>query len=126
MSVGETPSDLMSETRAFAALALAAIASRASFPVVATPSVTRAKSGMAPTLPSPLTSTQRSLVTSTRRVSNATAGEIAIAWMIASRNNLGERRMSLSRCFPGLGEASRPAPAQNTEYAKSCYFCGPV
>ena len=56
MSAGATPSDLMSETSALAAFAFAAIASPAVFPVFVTPSVTRAKSGAALTLPSPVTS----------------------------------------------------------------------
>ena len=76
MSAGATPSALMSETSALAALALAAIASPAVFPVVVTPSVARAKSGAARTLPSPLTSTQRSLLMSIKR-SSARAGDIA-------------------------------------------------
>ncbi len=58
MSAGATPSDLMRGTSAFAALALAAMASPAVFPVVVTPRATRAKSGGALTLPSPVTSTQ--------------------------------------------------------------------
>ena len=67
MSAGATPSDLMSATRALAALALAAIASPASLPAVVTPSVTRAKSGAALTRPRRVTSIQRSLVTSIKR-----------------------------------------------------------
>ena len=62
MSAGATPSPLISEISAFTALALAATASRASFPVVVTPSVTLAKSGAALTLASPVTSTQRSWI----------------------------------------------------------------
>src|ERR1700731_2064008 len=74
MSAGGTPSDLMSDTSALAAFAFAAIASPAVFPVLVTPSVTRAKSGAALTLPSPVTSTQWSLPVSIKR-SSAVAGE---------------------------------------------------
>ena len=101
MSAGETPSDLMSATRALADLALAAIASRASFAVVVTPSVTLAKSGAALTLPSPLTSIQRSLLTSIKRVSNASAGEkAASASAKAIRNKRGRMISSWSERPP--------------------------
>ena len=60
MSAGATPSALTTEMSEFTALALAATASRASFPAVVTPSVTVAKSGATLTLASPTTSTQRS------------------------------------------------------------------
>src|SRR5208283_3596759 len=64
MSAGATLSPLISETSALTALALAAIVSRASLPVVVTPSVTFAKSGGVLTLASPVTSIQRSWLTS--------------------------------------------------------------
>src|SRR3984957_21038835 len=88
ISAGATPSVLIRETRALAALALAAIASPAFLPVLVTPSVTRAKSGAAPTLPSPLTSTQRSLPLSVGR-SIADADEaLASAAATANKTNL--------------------------------------
>src|SRR5260370_15834666 len=58
---------LISATRGLTDLALAAIASRASFPTVVTPRVARAKSGVALTLPSPLTAIDRSGLNSIRR-----------------------------------------------------------
>ncbi len=74
MSAAATPSPLISEMSALAAFAFAAIASRASFPVVVTPSVTRAKSGAALTLASPVTSTQRSLLMSSGGDAAASGG----------------------------------------------------
>ncbi len=66
-SAGATPSPLRAATSPFTALALAAIASPASLPVVVTPRVTRAKSGGASTLASPVTSMDRSGFTSMSR-----------------------------------------------------------
>ena len=55
MSAGATPSDLMSEPSALPAFAFAAMASPAVFSVFVTPRATRAKSGAALTLLSPVT-----------------------------------------------------------------------
>src|SRR5271167_1929225 len=101
MSASATPSALISEISALTDLALAVIASRASLPVVVTPSVTRAKSGFAVTLPSPVTSTRRSLLISTSRVC-ARAGETAESAVTEAmnarlRNVIG---LSLPRQYP--------------------------
>src|SRR5271163_3266299 len=100
MSAGGTPSALTSEPSALAAFAFAAIASPAFLPVLVTPTVTRAKSGAAVTLPSPLTSTQRSLLISIKR-SSARAGDTAAS---AVRNAI---RNELGRMVPPAGASLR-------------------
>src|ERR1700733_729655 len=100
ISAGATPSALISETSALAVLALADIASPAFLPVLVTPRVTRAKSGAAATLPSPLTSTQRSLLMSITRSSPCAGGIAASVARNVIRANLS-RNIS-SRLWPSL------------------------
>ena len=118
MSAGATPSDLMSATSALAARALAAIASPASFPALVTPSVTRAKSGAALTAPSPVTSIHRSLVTSIRRVSSASAGETPAS---ADRNAI---RIELERIIPSWPARAMTMRAPDADCEPASRLCG--
>src|SRR3984885_4508714 len=123
ISAGATPSPLMRETRGVAALAVAAIPSPAFFAVLVTPSVTRAKSGAAPTLPSPMTSTQRSLLMSINRSSADAGGIAASVARNVMKTNLS--RNVFSRLWPSVAYVgsegnqadcrrllARPAPSE--------------
>src|SRR5580692_8702578 len=103
MSAGATPSDLMSETSALAAFAFAAMASPAVFSVFVTPRAKRAKSGAALTLPSPVTSTQRS---------SAAAGVAASVVRIVMQANLRLMGSSLdgNECGEGCGPEHGASP----------------